>query len=166
MLSLRDEIEGNWLADARYRKIRQEQYDYAQVTTYGKSSPGIAKHCDYQGKAPYPLLQCLIFLTRPEVDYLGGDLILYTKSGGTVNVQETLKLEKGDALLFDKSLYHEVEPTLPSELSEVGRWTAVIGARYPSPALKARTKRLLSAVVAKMSGTFGLRRPTLGNAHG
>jgi predicted 2-oxoglutarate/Fe(II)-dependent dioxygenase YbiX len=151
MLSLRNEIEGSWLGDPLYRKIRQEQFDYVQVTTYGKSSFGIAKHCDYQGKAAFPLLQCLIFLTRPGVDYSGGDLILYTKSGYRVNVQTTLKLEKGDALLFDKSLYHEVEPTLPSEVSDVGRWTAVIGARYPSPALKARTKRLLSGIAAKMT---------------
>jgi hypothetical protein len=79
MLSLRNQIEGSWLGDARYRKIRQEQYEYIQVTTYGKSSSGIAKHCDYQGKAAFPLLQCLLFLTRPGVDYMGGDLILYTR---------------------------------------------------------------------------------------
>lgn len=151
MLSLRDQIETTWLGDAQYRRIRQDQYDYAQVTSYGKPSPGIAKHCDYQGKASYPLLQCLIFLTRPGVDYTGGDLILYPKGGGKVNVQATLALQKGDALLFDKSLYHEVEPTLTSASSEVGRWTAVIGARYPSPALKARTKRLLSRVISKLT---------------
>jgi hypothetical protein len=151
MLSLRDEIESTWLDNEQYRKIRQDQYDYAQVTSYGKPSPGIAKHCDYHGKAPYPLLQCLIFLTRPGVDYTGGDLILYTKNGKRLNVQATLKLEQGDALLFDKSLYHEVEPTLTSELSGIGRWTAVVGARYPSPALKARTKRLLSRVASKVT---------------
>jgi len=151
MLSLRDRIETTWLGNEQYRKIRQDQYDYAQVTSYGKPSPGIAKHCDYQGKAPFPLLQCLIFLTRPGVDYTGGDLILYTKNGNRLNVQATLKLEQGDALLFDKSLYHEVEPTLTSESSEIGRWTAVIGARYPSPALSARTKRLLSRVASKVS---------------
>jgi hypothetical protein len=100
----------------------------------------------------------LIFLTHPEVDYRGGDLILYTKGGDRVNVQATLKLEKGDALLFDKSLYHEVAPTLPSEISEVGRWTTVIGARYPSPALKARTKRLLSGIAAKMTQTVPVLR--------
>jgi len=151
MLSLRDRIESTWLDNEQYRKIRQEQYDYSQVTSYGKPSPGIEKHCDYKGKANYPLLQCLIFLTRPGVDYTGGDLILYTKSGDRVNLQATLKLERGDALLFDKSLYHEVEPTLTSESSEIGRWTAVIGARYPSPALKARTKRMLSRVASKVS---------------
>jgi len=52
MLSLRDEIESTWLDNEQYRRIRQDQYDYAQVTSYGKPSPGIAKHCDYQGKAP------------------------------------------------------------------------------------------------------------------
>jgi predicted 2-oxoglutarate/Fe(II)-dependent dioxygenase YbiX len=158
MLSLRDRIEGTWLGNAQYRRIRQDQYDYAQVTSYGKPSAGIAKHCDYQGKAPYPLLQCLIFLTRPGVDYTGGDLILYTKGGDKINVQATLKLEKGDALLFDKSLYHEVEPTLPSESSDIGRWTAVIGARYPSPALKARTKRLVSGIAAKMAQSLLILR--------
>lgn len=150
MLLLRDEIEGHWLGNAQYRRIREDQYDYVQVTSYGKPSPGIEKHCDYQGKAPYPLLQCLIFLTRPGVDYSGGDLILYTKGGDIINVQATLMMGKGDALLFDKSLYHEVEPTLPSDSSDVGRWTAVIGARYPSPAITARTKRLLSAVATRI----------------
>jgi hypothetical protein len=100
----------------------------------------------------------LIFLTRPGVDYTGGDLILYTKGGDKINVQATLKLEKGDALLFDKSLYHEVEPTLPSESSDIGRWTAVIGARYPSPALKARTKRLVSGIAAKMAQSLLILR--------
>jgi hypothetical protein len=165
MLSLRDDIEGNWLGNPLYKKVRQDQYDYVQVTSYGKPCAGIAKHCDYQGKAPYPLLQCLILLSRPNLDYTGGDLILYTKGGDRLNVQETLGLEKGDALLFDKSLYHEVEPTFASHSSEVGRWTAVIGARYPSPALSARAKRLLSALAGKMragvaaSGGFTLAKP-------
>lgn len=133
VLSLRNEIEDNWLFDDRYRRIKQELYDYVQVTTYGKHGGGISKHCDYTGDAPFPLLQCLILLSQPGLDYLGGDLVLYRKSGGALNIQKTLNVAKGDALLFDKSLYHEVAPTEPSALSDVGRWTAVIGGRYPNP---------------------------------
>jgi hypothetical protein len=133
MLTLRNVIEENWLHDDQYRKSREGLYDYVQVTTYGKRSRGIDKHADYKGGTRYPLLQCLVFLSEPGVDYLGGDLMLHRKEGGPIYIQKTLQMKKGDALLFDKSLYHEVEPTEPSALSEVGRWTVVIGARYPKP---------------------------------
>jgi hypothetical protein len=133
MLSLRNAIEETWLTDVRYRASREGLYDYVQVTTYAKHSPGIEKHNDYKGNAPYPLLQCLVFLSQPDLDYRGGDLILYPKDGPPTNIQRALDIKKGDALLFDKSLYHQVEPTEPSKLSDVGRWTAVIGGRYPKP---------------------------------
>jgi hypothetical protein len=133
MLSLRNAIEETWLTDDRYRASREGLYDYVQVTTYAKHSEGIEKHNDYKGNAPYPLLQCLVFLSQPDLDYRGGDLILYPKEGAPINIQRGLDIKKGDALLFDKSLYHQVEPSEPSELSDVGRWTAVIGGRYPKP---------------------------------
>ena len=133
MLSLRNAIEETWLTDDRYRASREGLYDYVQVTTYGKHSQGQEKHNDYKANAPYPFLQCLVFLSQPGTDYRGGDLILYPKEGEPINIQGTLNIKKGDALLFDKSLYHQVEPSGPSELSDVGRWTAVIGGRYPKP---------------------------------
>jgi hypothetical protein len=146
MISLRNKIEANWLHDDRYRKSRKGLYDYVQVTSYGTPSDGIARHRDYYGKAPYPLLQCLIVLSEPGEDYRGGDLILHTKSGISINIQATLNLQKGDALLFDKSLDHEVQPIFPSASSRIGRWTVNIGARYPSPALTARAWRLIHVV--------------------
>lgn len=133
VVALRNEIERNWLSNAQYRTIREGLYDYVQVSAGGKRSPGIARHCDYKGPAPYPFLQPLIFLSEPGVDYLGGELVLHTKTGELINSHTTLNLRKGDALLFDKSLDHEVAPTEPSELSGVGRWTAVIGARCAKP---------------------------------
>ncbi len=42
-------------------------------------------------------------------------------------VEADLGMKPGDALVFDKSLLHEVEETLPG--SDVGRWTVLIGAR-------------------------------------
>ena len=51
--------------------------------------------------------------------------------------------------MFDKTLYHEVQPTAPSELSDVGRWTTVIGARYPKqPSIFDRSKRFSREMAA------------------
>jgi len=76
---------------------------------------------------------CTVLLSEPDKDYRGGALILYPREGRPVNIQESLGLRKGDALLFDKALYHEVEATEPAPGDGVGRWTAVIGGRYRRP---------------------------------
>lgn len=133
MLALRDQIESNWVHNKQYRELRSGLWNYVQATTYARHSEGIARHCDFKGDSPYPLLQTLIFLSQPGIDYIGGDLILHTKCGHAINIQKTLQMQKGDAVLFDKSLYHEVLPTEPCGSSKIGRWTVVIGARYPQP---------------------------------
>jgi hypothetical protein len=147
-LKLRNDIEAHWTHDAQYRATKAGLYDYVQVTTYGSRSEGIAKHCDFKGNTRYPLLQFLVLLSEPDQDYRGGALILYPRKGKPINIQKTLKLKKGDAFLFDKSLYHEVEATEPAPRAGVGRWTAVIGGRYPKPPTVAdRTSRLVRGPV-------------------
>jgi predicted 2-oxoglutarate/Fe(II)-dependent dioxygenase YbiX len=133
VLSLRNHIESSWLHDKKYSDVKMRLYDYVQVTSYGRQSEGNRKHTDYRGDAPYPLLQPVIFLSQPGIDYVGGDLLITTKRGHVVNVQETLQMRKGDLLLFDKSLYHEVLPIQPCEPSQVGKWSVVLGGRYPQP---------------------------------
>jgi hypothetical protein len=132
-LRLRDDLEAQWVHDRPYQATLAGLYDYVQVTAYGRRSPGIAKHCDFKGSTRYPLLQFLVLLSEPDKDYRGGALILYPREGRPVNIQESLGLRKGDALLFDKALYHEVEATEPAPGDGVGRWTAVIGGRYRRP---------------------------------
>jgi len=128
-LSLRDGIEENWLHDDVYRQKRDRLYDYVQVTKFVEDSLGLPKHQDSEENLPYPLLQCLILLSQPGEDYQGGDLIIYSKDGTPVKIQADLKMGKGDLVYFDKSLFHEVEPTKQSESSKVGRWSVVIGGR-------------------------------------
>jgi hypothetical protein len=144
VLSLRNQIEGHWLHDKRYSDIRMDLYDYVQATSYGRKSDGIRKHTDYKGDAPYPLLQPLIALSQPGIDYIGGDLLIQTKRGQVVNIQETLQMQKGDALFFDKSLYHEVLPIEPSDSSNLGKWSVVIGGRFPRPPSSLDRLRLFS----------------------
>jgi len=133
VISFRNRIEENWLHDEVYRHVKEKYaYNYVQVNRYAEGQ-GITRHRDFQGVSPYPLLQCVILLSQPQVDYLEGDLVLYTKSGRSIKVQSSSNMQKGDALFFDKSLFHEVEPSQASQLSAVGRWSAIIGARYPNP---------------------------------
>jgi hypothetical protein len=72
VLSLRNQIESCWLHDKKYKNIKMGLYDYVQATCYGRHSDGFRKHNDYKGDAPYPLLQPLIYLSEPGIDYVGG----------------------------------------------------------------------------------------------
>jgi len=128
-LLLRNDIEAHWVHDAPYRTMAARLYDYVQVTAYGRRSEGIARHCDFKGSTRYPFLQFLVLLSEPDEDYRGGALVLYPRKGKPIS----LALRKGDALLFDKALDHEVEATEPAAGDGVGRWTTVIGARYLKP---------------------------------
>ena len=107
--------------------------EYIQANKYVHDSYGLRKHKDLKEELPYPLLQSLIFLSQPKIDYRGGELIIYTKMNTLLKVQSDLGMEKGDALFFDKTLYHEVEPTRASEMSDIGRWTVIIGGRHTKP---------------------------------
>lgn len=143
-LSLRNQIEERWIHNAAYKKKRENLEDYILATKYVQNSHGLPKHSDFKGELPYPLLQCLILLSQPDKDYQGGDFILYSKMDNAIKIQSDLNIEKGDALFFDKSLFHEVEPTRGNNKSNIGRWTVIIGARQPkSPNISQRIKELI-----------------------
>lgn len=74
------------------------------------------------------MIQFWVPLCQPGVDYNGGNLVLYTRSGRRLQVEGDLGLKKGDALIFDKSLYHEVEVMGDAGVESIGRWTVLIGA--------------------------------------
>jgi hypothetical protein len=129
-LTLRNSIERTWIHEEKYSKEIDRLQSYVIVTKYVDYSSGLPKHRDYHGTAPYPLLQSLLFLSEPGVDYEKGDFFLYTKSGEKLSLIHDLKMQKGDTLFFDKSLYHEVEP-IKKGRTTIGRWSVLIGARAP-----------------------------------
>ena len=132
-LQIRNQIEEHWLHDREYKKTRESLGEYIQVINQIEDGSGLVKHTDYQGTLAYPLLQCVVLLSRPQHDFRGGELLVYTKNGQCVRIHSELKMEKGDALFFDKSLFHEVEPTYRVASNAVGRWSVIIGARYGLP---------------------------------
>lgn len=126
---LRDRIEEAWLADDVYRSEKTALQDYTIITYYLGKTGMLPRHQDYSGPAPLPLIQSWVLLSQPEVDYRGGNLVLYTRSGRRLRVEGDLGLTPGDALFFDKTLYHEVEVLGDAGKGAKGRWTALIGAR-------------------------------------
>jgi hypothetical protein len=128
-LRFRDELESPWTVDPDYLHEKTTLQNYVIVTKYAPDAGMLPKHKDYDGDVKFPLLQFLILLSEPEVDYREGEFILYTRSGRELRLHKDLDVHKGDALLFDKTLYHEVEGTKSVPGNAVGRWTVLIGAR-------------------------------------
>ena len=142
--TLRNQIEEAWLSDARYRAERARLQDYIIVTKYIANAGMLPRHRDYHGPAPFPLLQSLVLLCDCPDDYTGGDFILYTKSSRSLSLANDLGAQKGDLLLFDKSIDHSVEITFPGRRTSLGRWSVLIGARAPRDSrLAARLKSFL-----------------------
>ena len=144
-MTIRNEIESVWLTDAIYRHEKETLCDYVIVTQYYGDRGMLSKHQDYDGPAPLPLIQFWVALSAPGKDYENGNLVLYSKDGSSRRVEADLGLVKGDALVFDKTLPHEVELTrTPKNEHARGRWTVLIGARAPRDTrLGAMKKRLL-----------------------
>ena len=144
-IAIRDAIEAGWLFDPIYRSEKETLVDYVIVTQYFGNKGMLTKHQDYSGPAPYPLIQFWVALSEPGVDYEGGNLVLYSKDGTSRRVEGDLGLKRGDALVFDKTLPHEVELTrIPQRADALGRWTVLIGARAPrDSAWEAAKKRVL-----------------------
>jgi len=128
---LRDRIEESWNTDPIYKAERERLQNYCVVTYYVANVGMLPRHKDYDGPAPFPLVQFWVALSEPGVDYQKGNLVLFSKSGVGLRAETDLGLRVGDALIFDKSLYHEVEATDVRNESALGRWTALIGARAP-----------------------------------
>jgi hypothetical protein len=139
-LALRDAIEAHWLHDTDYRELRASMGEYIHVIRYVEGK-GIGRHSDFRGISRYPLLQCVVLLSEPGQDYLGGELVLYTSNNQRVGVHTDLNMRKGDAVFFDKSMEHEVEPTRMANPDGAGRWSVIIGGRYGRPPLWRRWVR-------------------------
>jgi hypothetical protein len=128
---IRNQIEEAWLDNAVYRCEKETLLDYAIVTHYYGNKGMLPKHQDYDGPAPFPLVQFWVALAQPGKDYEGGNLVLYSRNGRSRRVEMELGIRKGDALVFDKTLPHEVELTRVAGAGARGRWTVLIGARAP-----------------------------------
>lgn len=126
---LRSEIEEVWCEDPVYKEEHDRLQDYVIVTSYKQNSGMLPIHRDYNGPAKLPLIQFWVLLSQPEVDYANGNLIVYSDSGKEFHAERDLKLNLGDAVVFDKSLEHKVEVCEPTTEEGVGRWTILIGAR-------------------------------------
>lgn len=128
VLSLRDAIEAPWLEAPTWRAEHDALTSYVQVTHYVDDCEGLPRHHDTAQDLPHPMLQPLMLLSRPGVDYQGGDLHLWTRSGKRLSMADDAGLTMGDLLFFDRSLDHEVQPSRPAP-GAIGRWAVVIGAR-------------------------------------
>jgi hypothetical protein len=143
-IGIRDAVEAGWMDEPVYRAEKTRLLDYVIVTHYYGNKGMLTRHNDYSGPAPKPLIQFWVALSEPGRDYEGGNLVLYSKNGRGRRVESDLGLSKGDALIFDKSLMHEVELTRMPGPDAAGRWSVLIGARAPrDSALTAARKRLL-----------------------
>ncbi len=144
-MAIRNEVEQAWLGDPVYLSEQKALFDYVIVTQYYGNKGMLAKHQDYSGPAPFPLIQFWVVLSQPDEDYQGGNLVLYSKNGRRRRVEHDLAVRKGDALIFDKSLFHEVELTqIGSKEGALGRWSVLIGARAPCDSFwQAQKKRWL-----------------------
>jgi hypothetical protein len=130
-VAIRDGIEKGWEDNPVYRAEKKSLFDYVIVTKYIGNKGMLPKHEDYKGPAPLPLIQFWVALSEPGKDYQNGNLVLYSRNGRRRRVESDLNMRKGDALIFDKSLSHEVELTQVAGEGALGRWTVLIGARAP-----------------------------------
>lgn len=130
-IELRDEVESGW-ADAAFRQEVDSHQIYAQVNCHYQGNRPAAKHRDFDPSFPKPVLQCWVPLTQPGRDYRDGNLVLYSKDGRPHRIEDELGVNKGDLLMFDKSLLHEAEVVSSTGNGNgLVRWNVVIGARQP-----------------------------------
>lgn len=128
-LSLRDRIESRWLHDDAYRRARAPLRDYVQATRLLEDNHGVARHRDTKKELRFPQLQPFLLLSDPGEDFDGGEFVIHRRRGRSVRFQDDEGIRKGDLVLFDRGLEHEVEPTTGTGRSGLGRWSVVIGAR-------------------------------------
>jgi hypothetical protein len=141
-IAFRNEIESQWADDA-YRKCTAPLRDYVQVNYFPERTGKLAKHIDQHPDLPSLLLQPWVPLSEPGDDYTRGNLIIHSKDGGAHAIEDELDVRRGDLLLFDRSLVHEVEATAAGTGANRGRCNVVMGARQaPSSALAAAYRRL------------------------
>ncbi|MDU0356359.1 hypothetical protein RS130_22900 [Paraglaciecola aquimarina] len=128
-LDFRESIEQQWLSDDVYKSEKEKLQDYVIVTSYHGNHGMLPRHRDYSGPTTLPLIQFWVLLTEPEVDYKNGNIIIHTDNGESIYLERDFNLKSGDAVIFNKRLEHEVEPTREAGEGAQGRWTVLIGAR-------------------------------------
>jgi hypothetical protein len=67
--------------------------------------------------------------------------VRYSKNGRSRRVETGFNIHKGDSVIFDKSLPHEVELTQVAGKGAQGRWTVLIGARAPRDTVGSAARR-------------------------
>lgn len=128
-LEIRNKIESDWIAnDNIFKNNICSLQNYNIFTKYIPSSGMLIPHRDWPKKLKYPLLQFNLILSQKDKDFSSGEFIFEDYNQNTLKIHEDLKMELGDALLFDKFLLHSVQLT-EKGITDVGRWSVLIGAR-------------------------------------
>lgn len=156
---LMDKIELEWSnQNETYKKYRETLQSYIIFTWYKPGFGRLPIHQDSKENLEYPLLQSNIMLTQHNKDYFGGDFIFYSKNNRRYSINEDLKLKKGDALFFDKSLYHEVTQ-VEQNSSNISRCSLLINARakYKKEKLlieKIKTNRIFNLFYSRINQEY------------
>ncbi len=129
VLDLRNLLEEPWQSDEAYCQELEELSDYIQATKLLEDNHGVRRHRDSKRDLAHPVLQPLMLLSEPGLDFEGGDVLIHSRSGRVAHVIADEALRKGDLVFFDRRLEHEVEATTSSGRTGRGRWSVVIGAR-------------------------------------
>lgn len=167
-IDFRNEVESQWADDA-YRKGTAPLRDYVQVSYFLERTGKLAKHIDQDPDFPSLLLQPWVSLSEPGDDYTRGNLVIHSKDGSAHAIEDELDVHRGDLLLFDRSLVHEVEATAAGTGANRGRCNVVIGGRQAPPsALSAAYRRLFftQPAFSAIWAMFGWRRKLMAVAAG
>jgi hypothetical protein len=165
-IDFRNEVESQWADDA-YRRDTAPLRDYVQVNYFPERTGKLAKHVDQGPDLPSLLLQPWVSLSEPGDDYTRGNLVIHSKDGSAHAIEHELGVHRGDLLLFDRSLVHEVEATAPGTGANRGRCNAVMGGRQAAPsALSAAYRRLFftQPAFSAIWAMFGWRRKLMAAA--
>ena len=158
-LNIRNQIELFWIdKNEKHKRIISHLQDYNIYTKYENLKGMLPIHRDWPNKLKYPLLQFNLILSQQNKDFTSGEFIFRDYNGNNIKIHKDLKMRMGDALLFDKYLLHSVDLTKKG-VSNVGRWSLLIGARAPKISFfqekkiqfKERSKKLINFCFNKKS---------------
>lgn len=141
-IDFRNEVESQWADDA-YRKSTASLRDYIQTNYFPERTGKLGKHIDQDPDMRSLLLQPWVPLSEPGDDYTRGNLIVHSKDGSAHAIEDELDVHRGDLLLFDRSLVHDVDAPAAGTGANRGRCNVVMGARQaPSSVLSSAYRRL------------------------
>ena len=154
-----DEIENEWeIKDINYLNYKKKMQNYIIFTWYKPGYGRLPIHQDSKENLNFPLLQSNIMLSQYGKDFSGGDFIFYSKDNTKYSVNHDLKLNLGDALFFDKSLFHEVTE-VDKESSNISRCSLLINARakYKNDSLiteRIKTNKIFNYLYSKINSNY------------